>query len=181
MALALGVSCTLDMTDSYGDGWNGNVWAAPGFGQSFSLANGNWQGAKSFVVGSPTFEVVSGSCTVKSDKCVYSDNFGPGQKYSDKQDCVIKQNVPFQLDVRSFDVEPNADVWPDAACTSDFLKVNGVKYCGPEGPHGVTPAADSELVWHITGARVVHGPRTGFKICPVSRHSRRATLAQTGP
>ena len=124
----------------------------------------------------PAFEVVSGSCTVGSDKCVYSDNFGTGQEYSDKQDCVIKQNTPFQLDVRSFDVEYHY------LCGWDFLKVNGVNYCGnDQGPHGVTPAADSELVWHITGARVVHGPQTGFKICPVSRHSRRATLAQTGP
>ena len=49
MALALGVSCTLDMTDSYGDGWNGNVWAAPGFEQSFSLASGS-QGTEYFVV-----------------------------------------------------------------------------------------------------------------------------------
>ena len=141
---------------------------------------------------SPSFEVVSGSCTVKGDGCVLADIYfgacvsadgcvSTDIHFGDNQDCVIKQNTPFQLDVRSFDVEPNADVWPDAACTSDFLKVNGVKYCGPEGPHGVTPAADSELVWHITGARVVHGPRTGFKICPVSRHSRRATLAQTGP
>merc|ERR1719424_630120 len=40
LAVALGATCTLDMTDSYGDGWNGAEWAAPGFGQSFSLANG---------------------------------------------------------------------------------------------------------------------------------------------
>eukprot|EP00964_Phaeocystis_antarctica_P085541 scaffold54052_cov57-Phaeocystis_antarctica.AAC.1 len=37
------------MIDSYGDGWDGAEWAAPGFGQSFSLADGN-QGTKSFVV-----------------------------------------------------------------------------------------------------------------------------------
>eukprot|EP00964_Phaeocystis_antarctica_P107250 scaffold71996_cov51-Phaeocystis_antarctica.AAC.1 len=49
LAVALGAMCTLDMTDSYGDGWNGNEWAAPGFGQSFSLADGG-QGTKSFVV-----------------------------------------------------------------------------------------------------------------------------------
>ena len=46
---------------------------------------------------SPSFEVVSGSCTVKGDGCVYSDNFGPGQKYSDNQDCVIKQNEHSRL------------------------------------------------------------------------------------
>ena len=104
---------------------------------------------------SPSFEVVSGSCTVKGDGCVYSDNFGPGQKYSDNQDCVIKQNVPFPLVVRSFDVEP------ESRCAYDFLKVNSEVYCGTQGPHGVTPAAGSELIWHtdfsVTGA--------GFKIC----------------
>ena len=49
LAVALGATCTLDMTDSYGDGWNGAEWAAPGFGQSFSLADG-YQGTRSFVV-----------------------------------------------------------------------------------------------------------------------------------
>tara|TARA_B100000795_G_scaffold206087_1_gene159610 strand:+ start:137 stop:532 length:396 start_codon:yes stop_codon:yes gene_type:complete len=114
----------------------------------------------------PAFEVVSGSCTVGSDKCVYSDNFGTGQEYSDKQDCVIKQNTPFQLDVRSFDVEYHY------LCGWDFLKVNGVNYCGnDQGPHGVTPAAGSELVWRTDWSVT----RAGFKICPVSRQPPHAT------
>ena len=49
LAVALGATCTLDMTDSYGDGWDGTEWAAPGFGQAFSLASGS-QRAGSFVV-----------------------------------------------------------------------------------------------------------------------------------
>ena len=49
LAVALGAACTLDETDSYGDGWNGAEWAAPGLGQAFSLASGS-QGAGSFVV-----------------------------------------------------------------------------------------------------------------------------------
>eukprot|EP00964_Phaeocystis_antarctica_P032450 scaffold18383_cov37-Phaeocystis_antarctica.AAC.1 len=40
LAVALGATCTLTMDDSYGDGWNGAEWAAPGFGQSFSLESG---------------------------------------------------------------------------------------------------------------------------------------------
>ena len=109
----------------------------------------------------PTFKVVSGSCTVK-DQCVYSDNFGPavpgrpGQKYSNFQDCVIKQTVPFTLNVRSFDVEDHG------SCSYDFLKVNGAAYCGSiPGPHGVTPAAGSELVWHTDWGVTL----AGFKIC----------------
>ena len=124
---------------------------------------------------SPSFEVVSGSCTVKSDKCVYSDNFGPGQKYSDNQDCVIKQNVQFQLDVRSFDVEDHY------SCGFDFLKVNGVKYCGSgvtRAPQGATPDAGSELVWHTSNSWSISRWHTayqwrtgaGFKICaPIDR------------
>eukprot|EP00964_Phaeocystis_antarctica_P085646 scaffold54135_cov48-Phaeocystis_antarctica.AAC.1 len=38
------------MTDSYGDGWNGAEWDAPGFGQSFSLASGTAVQTESFVV-----------------------------------------------------------------------------------------------------------------------------------
>ena len=157
--MLVGATCTLDMTDSYGDGWVGAEWAAPGFGQSFSLANGK-QGAESFVVESPTFEVVSGSCTVKSDKCVYSDNFGTDQMYSNNQDCVIKQNVQFQLDVRSFDVEKRG-VRNGIACAFDFLEVDGQRYCGTKGPQGRTPAAGSELVWHTNP----HATGAGFKIC----------------
>ena len=65
--------------------------------------------------------------------------------------------------VRSFDVEENHRF----GCAydfikHDFLKVDGVKYCGHgQGPHGVTPTAGSELIWHtdysVTGA--------GIKIC----------------
>ena len=60
LAVALGATCTLDMTDlgrggeagieTWGVGWNGAEWAAPGFGQSFSLASGLKLGTESFVV-----------------------------------------------------------------------------------------------------------------------------------
>ena len=52
LVVELGATCTLDMTDSYGDGWNGAEWAAPSFGQRFSLAIGS-QGTESFVVQFP--------------------------------------------------------------------------------------------------------------------------------
>ena len=47
--MVLYTTCTLTMRDSYGDGWNGAEWAAPSFGQRFSLAAGH-QGTRSFVV-----------------------------------------------------------------------------------------------------------------------------------
>ena len=49
LAVALGATCTLDMRDAYGDGWNGAEWSALGFGRNFSLPNG-FRGIKSFVV-----------------------------------------------------------------------------------------------------------------------------------
>ena len=52
LAVEAGATCTLDMTDSWGDGWNGAEWLAPGFGQTFSLASGR-HGTESFVVQFP--------------------------------------------------------------------------------------------------------------------------------
>jgi hypothetical protein len=49
LAVAAGATCTLDMTDSWGDGWSGAEWSAPGFGQGFSLAAGPAR-SESFVV-----------------------------------------------------------------------------------------------------------------------------------
>jgi hypothetical protein len=43
LVVELGATCTLIMTDSHGDGWNGARWTAPSFGQSFSLADGDYQ------------------------------------------------------------------------------------------------------------------------------------------
>ena len=117
----------------------------------------------------PTFEVVSGPCRIKADKCVYSDQewlwsqpflqwglsfWSWWMPYSNNQHCVIKQNVPFKLDVRSFDVESHG------LCSFDSLTVNGVKYCGTEGPQGVTPD-DGLLVWQTDHSVT----RAGFTIC----------------
>ena len=44
-------TCTLSMYDSYGDGWNGYEWSAPGWThQSFSLASGASGGRGNFLV-----------------------------------------------------------------------------------------------------------------------------------
>jgi len=89
LAVALGATCTLNMTDSYGDGWNGNAWAAPGFGQNFSLANGK-QGTKSFVVQfqpGPTYDCESIKNGFESQGCCNIANF------NDNSECgVMKAN-----------------------------------------------------------------------------------------
>eukprot|EP00966_Prymnesium_polylepis_P151763 3505969-Prymnesium_polylepis.1 len=38
ITVAGGATCTLAMSDSYGDGWNGALWS--GFGQSLTLSSG---------------------------------------------------------------------------------------------------------------------------------------------
>ena len=54
--MEVGATCTLIMTDTYGDGWNGAEWAAPGLGQSFFLPYDGavprdaYEGTESFVV-----------------------------------------------------------------------------------------------------------------------------------
>eukprot|EP00966_Prymnesium_polylepis_P149357 3450628-Prymnesium_polylepis.1 len=47
ITVAAGTTCTLTMTDSYGDGWNGFVWS--GFGQSITLTSGS-SGTETFVM-----------------------------------------------------------------------------------------------------------------------------------
>ena len=141
----------------------------------------------------PSFEVLSGSCTVESDKgeeCVYSDrlsgqNFGTTgnhfrpEEYSHNQDCIIKQNEPFPLDVRSFDVEGywhgpfhggSFDPVGYWSCAYDYLEVDGQSYCGTNGPQGIWP--DSALVWK-PGWSVLQGLESSFTICPVSRQPPR--------
>ena len=108
-----------------------------------------------------------------SDGCVSSDTgfYGPIEYYSNNVRCEITQRLafsgtrPFALDVVVFDVEEHE------SCDFDSLTVNGKAYCGTTGPQGVTPAAGSKLVWKTDGSIT----RRGFKICPVSRHSHRAT------
>ena len=102
---------------------------------------------------------------------MYSDNFDParGQKYSNNQDCVIRQSEPFPLHVRWFSVEYRGNPYTAGSSRNcqpdqDNLKVNGAAYCGDNpsyGPQGVTPTAGSELIWHTDRS----GGRGGFKIC----------------
>ena len=68
LAVEFGATCTLNMTDSQGDGWNGAEWAAPGFGQSFSLTGGS--GQESFVVQfQPPSPPPPSVCSVKPTVC----------------------------------------------------------------------------------------------------------------
>merc|ERR1712185_796139 len=48
---ALGAFCTLTMTDSWGDGWNGATWL--GLGQSLTMPSGSGPLLVSFTAGNP--------------------------------------------------------------------------------------------------------------------------------
>lgn len=47
IAVAPGSTCNVAMSDSYGDGWNGNKWN--GFGHEFTIATGS-SGTGSFTI-----------------------------------------------------------------------------------------------------------------------------------
>ena len=51
VAVQLGSTCNLAMSDSFGDGWNGAEWGAPGFGvEGLSMTTG-YSAEESFVIG----------------------------------------------------------------------------------------------------------------------------------
>eukprot|EP00965_Chrysotila_dentata_P250834 6209676-Pleurochrysis_carterae.AAC.1 len=84
------------------------------------------------------FIVDAGLCTVTADgDCVQSPNYP--QPYGESEACDIALASPIVLNVLSFDVE----LFP--SCIYDFVQVNGQKYCGTEGPDGVT--AEGQILW----------------------------------
>ena len=181
MAVALGATCTLDMTDSYGDGWNGAEWAAPGFGQSFSLANGR-QGTRSFVVQSqapsppsPTGTWVSGSGCAMVGRCVRSTGYGDGTNYLNNEACTIHKPPAVPISVTNFAVDGSCG-WSSSCmfgdccslylngpipCSGDYLSVNGYAgYC-ETSPQGVVPDPSVPITWQTDGS----GTMAGWELC----------------
>ena len=128
----------------------------------------------------------------------YSNGYPTG--YNNNQDCVIKQNVHFPFNVHSFDVEDpapppiycrwydwscqldNPGYWLDRGylfnrwtnidpCRYDFLEVDGIRYCGKNGPKdrnnpgnpNIWIEKGSYLIWHTDHSIT----RAGFKLCPL--------------
>jgi len=115
-----------------------------------------------------SFEVISGSTCTVHNQCVYSN--AHTSRYTNHESCAVRQRSAFPLQVRSFDVERHS------TCRYDSLTVNGQAYCGAgasDGPQGVTPAADSNLVWNTDYSAT----RGGFKLCPPSNMISTATLS----
>ena len=49
-------------------------------------------------------------------------------------------------------------------CNKDKITINGVRYCGRDGPNGVTMAAGDEMTWSSNDRK----ERVGFEICAIS-------------
>ena len=76
--------------------------------------------------------------------------------YEDNKSCTIT-NPPYgSISVSSFEVEAP---WK-GNCWADYLTVNGVRYCGTDGPAWVVPNG-SPIEWFTDGS----GTEAGWKIC----------------
>jgi len=102
--------------------------------------------------GAGLFTAVSGACTVVSDgTCFRSPNYP--SNYDNNQRCTITVAAHEQvmLSVVAFNTESG---W-------DYLTVNGVRYMGTSGPHGVSVAPGASITFYTDGSVT----RSGFEIC----------------
>ena len=150
-----GAECSLEMVDSFGDGWNGAIWWSgfsdeagytleTGYGETVSFAANP---APSAAVSTPSMLgqcIVNGPCVCSSnypgDSCNadpvddydYTDSgappSGPSQ-YGNSETCHVEFAQPMMRSVSLFGVE--GDTY---SCPFDKLEVNGVTYCGDHSP-----------------------------------------------
>ena len=76
--------------------------------------------------------------------------------YENSEDCVIayfEPNVP--IFVNFFHVETHP------TCDYDYMDVNGQRYCGSSGPHGIVPTVGTPVIWHSDGG----SSAGGWEIC----------------
>jgi hypothetical protein len=85
LPLTSGATCTLDLYDSYGDGWNGADWT--GFGQSHTISSGGSSNTGiSFIV--PPAPTTSSFCANENEvcsSCSGSIMYGTGSSFSEVQ------------------------------------------------------------------------------------------------
>eukprot|EP00929_Paragymnodinium_shiwhaense_P097486 TRINITY_DN5914_c0_g2_i1.p1 TRINITY_DN5914_c0_g2~~TRINITY_DN5914_c0_g2_i1.p1 ORF type:complete len:607 (-),score=127.06 TRINITY_DN5914_c0_g2_i1:202-2022(-) len=92
---------------------------------------------------------VSGACTIDDQGCISSGNYP--LDYANGGKCTITNAAALGvIEVDGFNTEIGYDV----------LTVNGEKYSGTTGPHGVTPTAD--ITWQADSDLAA----MGWKICP---------------
>merc|ERR1719389_121330 len=102
-----------------------------------------------------SFTIVSGAryCELTNGGRCVTD--GAGEDYGNDERCVVRANGQLTVTASAFDVEdaPN--------CGYDFVKIGGTKYCGTDGPTGVTMASGSTMQW-VSDSSLTAG---GFTIC----------------
>ena len=119
---------------------------------------------------------VRGACQIAGG-CVRSPGY-PSSEYGNDESCTISGVPPIPTQVTAFNVEKAFD------CRSDHLTIDGARFCGSSGPHGVraaggtitwtsdsvTTGAGWELCWHSVPASSKPGPEAQaaapFFICP---------------
>ena len=99
--------------------------------------------------------------------CATSPNYP--RNYDINQQCIISNVPASQLEVIHFDVQPDdysydADGKDGGSCDFDYLKVDGVRYCGTSGPAGVV-AESGIILWVSNNGQIGPLPRisTGWK------------------
>lgn len=96
--------------------------------------------------------MVTGSCTT-TNNCFYSPNYP--DDYDNDDSCNIFPQRSGTLIVEDFDVET------ESSCGYDYLKVDGTKYCGTDGPDDVLVDTSMKLKWRTDDFIV----SAGFEIC----------------
>merc|ERR1711935_1326302 len=141
LAVVHGATCTLDMSDSWGDGWNGNVWSAPGFGQSSFLANGRHE-TKTFAAQLPSASstiTCSGGTWQKevswSLSCSDGTTLNGGAPYTSRWPLAVVHGVTCTLDMSdSWGDGWNGNVWSAPGFgQSSFLGAGDCRGCGRHG------------------------------------------------
>jgi len=98
-------------------------------------------------------ELTPGSsfCEIDANGCATDG----GGAYGNDERCTIQVTADGTLTATQFNVEP------DSTCRSDFVTIDGTKYCGGTGPSNVAVAAGSTFTWHSDGDII----RAGWTIC----------------
>ena len=180
-----GMLCRLAMHDSRGDGWQGAAWS--GFGQEGLTLEDGFEKSVTFVVPhlppspplpppappsqpsyppplppppllllpprQPLVQLTGPCCLTDGGSCATSPHYP--SSYGDSEECTITGVPRAGLEVVAFDVEGFS------FCETDYLTVNGKKYCGNRGPEGVV--VEGGIIEWVSDSIVV---KSGWKARP---------------
>ena len=110
----------------------------------------------------PRFAVLAGGCTAHGF-CVSSPNFP--DSYGHDQVCVVLANMDGVLNASHFDIQYDAINCAGCGCDSLTMK-DDTKYCGTDGPVGVSAKAGDSLVFVSDDDT----DASGFEICMMASY-----------